>query len=1116
MSARFNIKQADSAAVIALQRALGIPRFIAATMVARGIDTPQAANEFLSPSLERDWRNPYEIPGMQDVVDGLETAVKDGKRILVFGDFDLDGISATTTLTRALRTLGAEAVPFVPLRNEEGYGLTVAAIERLLELAPDVVITVDCGIACREEVKVLQHHGVEVFVTDHHEPADLVPTDVPVCDPKLDADSPSSILAGVGVALKVVQALGARFGQPHLWREYTDFATLGTVADLMPMRAGNRALVADGVARMNNSPRPCIAALLQSSGAADKPVAATSLSFSIIPRLNAAGRMGDAQLALDMLLTDEFEEAQEKAAELESVNVQRRAIEAELAEIASLQAEEAYNGQRALVVYGDGWHEGVKGIVASRLVRTYGVPVILFTVDENGEARGSGRSVGQVNLFKAVESCSDLLTRFGGHEAAVGVTLPVSKLTEFTKRLCEYMDSLPEDCFHPRLDIDACVDLGEMTMENVSKLEMLAPFGQENRPPRYLARDVLLIKCRAVGADRNHFSCTLTDGKDSVAGIMFHCSDIEMLMQCCSVVNAAFEVQIDEWRGRKSVKALLKSLAPVRPCGALQACLDPAHVSFVRDLYATSDDQLCQDCPECDEDLAAIDAEREKNRAQWEEAAKTDPDGLNQAIVRAFIGDGTLFDSQKQVIDALEEHESVLAVMATGRGKSLVFQMHAAKQALADGQASLFVYPLRALISDQAFHINEALTSFGIVAETLTGASTPEERRNVFQGLSDGSVDIVLTTPEFLEFHIADFCKTGRIGFVVMDEAHHISTARGGKRTAYARVGSAIEKLGSPTVLALTATASPRIAAEIDSELHIQRHVLDKAQRDNMGLDDQRNLKRKEQYLANLAASGEKIVIYVNSRQQSVALARMLRKQLPQMASLIGFYNAGLSRNERNRVEELFRQDALCVLVSTSAFGEGVNIPNIRHVVLFHMPFNEVEFNQMSGRAGRDGQPAVVHLLFGAEDVSINERLLEEATPDHDTMGQVYRELRAMQQKAGDGWFIVTVNDLVEACAKRVLGIPITADGVRCAVAVFRELGLIELRTDEGDASVERRVHLRNTGSKVELTDSARYREGLDETEIFHEFRDWVMNASADNLQFRISRPILPDQKEEG
>ena len=260
MSAQFKIKAADPASVVRLERELGLPRFIAATLVARGIDNPAAVHRFLAPSLERDWLDPYIIPGLSDVADALEAAVKRGDHILVFGDFDLDGISATTVLTRGLRALGAQATPFIPLRFEEGYALSQAAITRACSFGPDFIVTVDCGIACKAEAAAVVEAGLGLAITDHHEPVDLVPEGVPVADPKCDANCPSSILAGVGVALKLVQVLGGRLGQPHLWRDFTDFATLGTVADLMPMRDENRALVSDGIARMNAAPRPCIAA----------------------------------------------------------------------------------------------------------------------------------------------------------------------------------------------------------------------------------------------------------------------------------------------------------------------------------------------------------------------------------------------------------------------------------------------------------------------------------------------------------------------------------------------------------------------------------------------------------------------------------------------------------------------------------------------------------------------------------------------------------------------------------------------------------------------------------------------------------------------------------------
>ncbi len=1109
MSAQFNIKAADPATVNRLMGDLGLPRFVAATLVARGIDTEDAARKFLEPSLDGDWLNPYDLPGLARVVDALEDAIKRNDHIVVFGDFDLDGISATTVLTRGLRELGAHATPFIPRRFEEGYALTKASIERMLTLDPNFVVTVDCGIACKVETKMLVDMNLGVAVTDHHEPADLVPEDIPVADPKCNNLCGSDVLAGVGVSLKLVQALGARFGRPHMWREYTDLATLGTVADLMPMRGENRALVADGIRRINEAPRPCIAALLAVAGADNKAVSSTNLSFSIIPRLNAAGRMGDAQPALDLLLSDDFEEASRLAAQLEAINDKRRSIESELSELAKAQAAKTYCGQRALVVAGEGWHEGVKGIVASRLVNEYGVPTVLFSI--NGEeARGSGRSVGQVNLFKAIESTSDLLTRFGGHEAAVGVTLPTKNLPEFERRLTAYLNELPEEAFHPLIEIDACVNLDELTLKNVETLDALAPFGQEYPTPVYLARDVTLVNARAVGAEKNHFSCMLSNGRSNVSGIMFHCSDIKALMATDSVVNAAFEVEIDEWRGRRSVKAMLKSLSPARVCAALEACLNPENLSFVSDLYASSDDELCGDSLPTPEQIEDYEAALKANREQWECKTPEDSEALEKEIVRAIIGNQPLHDAQRDILAHLRAGESVLSVMATGRGKSLTFQVHAAMRALSGGGASLFVYPLRALIADQAFHLRQALYAFGIGVATLTGESTPDERRQVFSGLRDGTYDIVLTTPEFLAWHANEFAQTGKIRFVVIDEAHHIGRAKAGQRMAYATIGTALKAFDNPNpvILALTATADDSVAAAIMRELPIDACVFDPSARTNLYIDDQRNLRDRDAYLANIVASGDKTVVFVNSREQSVALARTLRKRVPQLASLIGFYNAGLTRTERERIENLFRSDALSVLVTTSAFGEGVDIPNIRHVVLYHLPFNEIEFNQISGRVGRDGLDATVHLLFGRADVGINEKILRNITPDHDCLAQIYRTLRAIQRRYSVEFFPLSDADLASAASTE--GLPIGVAAAACGVAVFRELGLIETHAARGANGVARSIRVYETPQKVELTDSVRYREGLDEQALFQAFRDWVMTSDTRSLQQRVSHPILP------
>ena len=1115
MTAQFKLMPADPALVASIRQELGLPQFAARTMVAHGVSSIEAARKFLSPDIERDWLNPYAIPQLDKAVDRLERAVREGERIVVFGDFDLDGISATTVLTRGLRFLGASAAPLIPRRFDEGYGVTPAAYERAKRFKPDLIVTVDCGIACGDIAPRILSEGVDLVVTDHHEPGDLVPEGVVVCDPKCDPECESGILAGVGVALKIVQALGGRLGKPHLWREYTDFATLGTIADLMPLRDENRALVADGLERMNKYPRPCIQALIDVCRIGGKQITSTGLSFSLIPRLNAAGRMGNADLALDLLMADDFEQAQELAAELDSVNNARRKVEQHLTKEAEAAAAQSYHGQRALVVSGEDWHEGVKGIVASRLVNEYGVPVILFSI-EDGEARGSGRSIGNVNLFKAVETTSDLLTRFGGHGGAVGVTLPASKLDEFSRRLCEYMDGLPEDSFHPQIEVEAQVDLGELTLQNVQALLRLAPFGKTNPTPRFLARNVRLLSRHAVGIEKNHLSCQMVDGEAKLSAIMFHCGEIESLMSCNTVVDVAFQVQIDEWKGRRSVKCLLDVVEPASPCPALRACLPSDDLDFVGELYAESG--LIPNTIE-GSDAQAARARRE----DWLALAALGERDLTDALVSAAIGEGSsLHDAQRQALDMLSGGKSTFVVMGTGRGKSLIFQIHAAREALLHRSVSVFVYPLRALIADQACHAACLFEKFGLVAERLTGESSPEERQRVYAGLADGSIDVVLTTPEYLSFHVAEIAACNRVGFLAIDEAHHLADGGSRKRAAYSQIASLANRLGVSTVLAATATANDKVAECVRDDLGISGFVGDGYVRSNLNLDDHRNARDKETFLTNIVAGGEKTIVYVNSRTMSVDVARVLRALAPHVAMQIGFYNAGLSREERARIEKLFREGVLRVLVCTSAFGEGVNISDVRHVVLYAMPFSDVEFNQMSGRAGRDGQPATIHLAFGKRDVYYNERILAQFAPDRERMGLMYRGIRSLSRRfsssgdvsktEGDGFFTMSDDDLIAACPPTDARFTPMPGAAAFAVAAFRELGLVDVRSSsDADSGAERQVRLREIEGKVDLDDSVLYREGRLEAEEFERFASWVLNASAEELRDRIIRPIMPD-----
>ena len=1099
-SRRWDVLDADPRVEASLADALGVPRLVARVLVARGFTSAAEAETFLTPSLERDWADPLVIPGMAEAADRVERAVRTGEDIAVFGDFDVDGMSSTCILALGLRELGGRARAYIPHRFGEGYGLTKAALNRVLaDGKPDLIVTVDNGIAAEHEVDWLLEQGIDVVVTDHHEPADLVPHGVPVTDPKLAADGPSRDLAGAGVALKLLAALGQRLGRPDVWRSYTDVAALGTLSDMMQLSPENRALVADGIERLRRTSRPGLVALAACAGQDISEVTADSLPFSIIPRLNAAGRMGTTDVAIDLLMTNDPAQAPVLAGQLEDINRKRREIESALTEEALAKVAATWHGGRVIVVGGEGWHEGVKGIVASRIVNRYHVPTILFTI-QDGIARGSGRSVGSVDLFRAVEQCSDLLVRFGGHAGAVGVTCEASRLDEFRARLESVLDTLPAEEFESRGEVTAVVRLSELNLSSIAALEALQPFGQGNKKPLFAVRGVTMKNRSRVGADGAHLRFLATDGVSSVPAIMFRVPDCSRACATESVVDLVFEAVDETWQGRTKPKLMVKDIL-YRDAGDEK----PPGPSFVDELFAREEGA---------EDAAvattAVPRAPEEPVSTTSSALPQDYDALTARLVHALIGENPLLPAQHEALGRLKDGHSTLCVMATGRGKSLVFHVHAARTALVRHRASVFVYPLRALVADQAHHLADELAPAGVGVAVLTGETPSDERARVYEALASGNVAIVLTTPEYLAIHVDDFARSGRVGFLVVDEAHHSSPSGSGSRDAYRELPRIRAALGEPTVLAVTATASPEVARDVCDLCGIaaQDVIVDPSVRDNLLLDDCRGLRDRDSALVSIVAQGEKCIAYVNSRARSVTLARLLRHQVPELAPRVAFYNAGLPRADRTRVERAFRTGELSCIVSTSAFGEGVNIPNVRDVVLYDLPLGRVEFNQMSGRAGRDGNSACVHLLFGQRDLVSSQRILDQVAPTRDELVALYRALRGVSKSAASvGQTSFSAQDSQLAAMATVKGRPLSEGAVACGIQVFSELGLLSL-AGFGDA---RLITMARNPGHVDLEGSARYLEGIREREACGEFGEWVLSCTEEELLSAINRPIAPD-----
>ncbi|MHB1341706.1 MAG: single-stranded-DNA-specific exonuclease RecJ [Coriobacteriia bacterium] len=1198
------IYQADEVRVAALATDLGVSRVTATVLAARGLCSADEARAFMAPSLARDWPDSGAIPGMREAAERVCRAISAGERIVVFGDFDLDGISSAALAAIGLEAFGASVRATVPHRFKEGYGLTEVALSRLIDMVPDLVITVDCGISSAREVQLLRERGIDVVVTDHHEPGTGVPIGVPVANPKLAADGAE--LAGAGVALALVRAVGDVLGRTDVWETLTDLATLGTVADVVPLTGANRALVTHGLAAMRANPRLGVGALAAIAGVPIGDLSAERVAFALAPRLNAAGRMADPALALELLMTADPRRADELACSLDEYNRLRQAAESDLMEAALEQASVSFTpGDRVLVVAGEGWHEGVRGIVASRLVGRFGVPALVFCI-EDGEAQGSGRSVPGVDLYSALSALEPMLTRYGGHSAAVGLTLPAERLAGFTDALRSHLAGLEHGAFVPALTVDAVLRLDAVDLELVAELASLEPFGFGNPKPMLATRGVFLNGRRAVGKAGEHFAFTAYDGVASVPGIMFRCADIDDLVTYEATADMAFEIDADVWQGTKRLRLLARAITTRRaPDDApaahlvdelfehadeiiarseyagigeanafhtklagvtfegrqeLLAQLEPGTpLRLVRQPENEYDPAACalhnprgaqvgffnrrlaavlapyvdagveydvtvtevtgvggegslgvnvlvrrHDAIEDDSDAAGAALERRMR------LAALDPPALDEALVAELLGDGRLHDAQRQALQALSDGTSTLVVMATGRGKSLIFHLHAARLALKEDRASVFVYPLRALVADQAFHLTDAFARIGCSVRTVTGETAQGARDEAFAALTDGSLDVVLTTPEFLDHHAGRFAATGRVGFVVIDEAHHVGLSKSGHRPAYGRLGRSLDILGRPTVLAVTATADAATESDIQTVLGTAHTVLDATVRENLRLGDRRGAGDKNALLASLAARSEKMIVYANSREVTVKLARMLRERVPGLHHSVAFYNGGLTRSARHAVESAFRDGAIRVVVATSAFGEGVNIPDVRHVALFHLPFNAVEFNQMSGRAGRDGAPAHVHLLYTERDARINRSILQSLAPERDDLAALYLVLKQCAT-GSDGAIEITNAELAERLKKRRPSTPVDDRGVSAAIGVFRELGLVD---GEGAGSYRRLSLLPPPEGKLDLTTSVRYAEGREELELFDEFRQWALTAPGEQLLHAFNRPILPRQPE--
>ncbi len=541
----------------------GLNPLCAAVLSARGVATPQQAATFLAEGEERLY-DPFLLRDMDRAVNRIHYALERKETIVVYGDYDVDGITATALLTLFFRSIGADVIPYIPDRMEEGYGLSLPAIKRLSQTGIGLIVTVDCGITAVEEVKYAHSLGIDVVITDHHQCKDTLPDAIAVIDPRRpDCPYPFKDLAGVGVALKLALALTLPENYSHILNQYLDLVAVGTVADVMSLTNENRILVRRGLTLLTQAHRPGLAALLRETGSESKPISAVTIGFSLAPRINAAGRMEQAGVALELLLTSDYARAAELASQLCDLNRERQAIElATFDQCVTMLEQTSSLSSPSIVLAGEGWHQGVVGIVASRLAEKYSCPVFVICLDQ-GKGKGSCRSFGGFNLFAALEECTDLLEGFGGHALAAGFTILEENISAFKDRIntlvCLHTGGTPMETV---LKIDSILDNPDLlSAKEVESLSLLEPFGSGNPKPTFVLTGALVVTCFDVGNGR-HLKLRLRCGCKLLDGIFFSVNTAEAGICPGDRIDVAFTPQINHFQNSCSVQLHLCDLRP--------------------------------------------------------------------------------------------------------------------------------------------------------------------------------------------------------------------------------------------------------------------------------------------------------------------------------------------------------------------------------------------------------------------------------------------------------------------------------------------------------------------------------------------------------------------------
>lgn len=556
---KWEVRPLDKERAAAFAQTYGVPFFLAMLMNIRGLDNAAHLREFLGEG--EPLSDPFLLKDMDKAAARITRAVDNMEKIAVYGDYDADGVTSTAMLYSYLETRGADVIFYIPQREGEGYGMNIGAVEHLKEQGVSLIVTVDNGISSVQEVARANELGIDVVVTDHHRPQEILPDAVAVVDAyRPDDTSPYKHFSGVGIAFKLLMALEDGAGDVEdLLEAYSDLAAIGTIGDIVPLTGENRTLIRAGLERLSQSDRPGVQALLENAGIAGKALTSTNVAFTLVPRINATGRMGAPERAVRLLISGYEEEAEALSEEICADNEERRRVEAEIAEAAFADIEaKGYMKDRVVVVDGENWHHGVIGIVASRVTERCGKPCMIISRGET-EAKGSGRSIEGFSLFEAICACGDLLIKFGGHPMAAGITLKPENIEAFRKRINQYAAEHFPQMPTQTVTLDCKLNPAALSVSMAQSLTQLEPFGNGNPQPVFGLFNMELSNVTPVGGG-GHLRLTLEKNGAVITAMRFNTKPEELPYHIGDKIDLAVQLEAREFRGQPSLTVIVRDM----------------------------------------------------------------------------------------------------------------------------------------------------------------------------------------------------------------------------------------------------------------------------------------------------------------------------------------------------------------------------------------------------------------------------------------------------------------------------------------------------------------------------------------------------------------------------